>query len=112
MAKHTACKHNTNGLHGRADAESISVGGNGPSPGGMADTPKPDPELVKQVLWQAFGGGTQRGAIDVYAEAWCLRDVGLPEYEALIAFMLERRLIDEPGQPGFYRITQEGEDWA
>lgn len=72
------------------------------------DPANPNKKLVRMVLHQAFGTDYM-GVKDVYSEAWCLRDMELPAWNALKAHLLEHKLIEESGEPGYYKITRKGE---
>lgn len=66
-------------------------------------------ELMRQVLHQAFPFGD--GIKDIYAEAWCLRDVSPDDYHRLVGTMVERNLIEESAEPDFYKITWRGQEF-
>lgn len=67
-------------------------------------------KLVKQVLYQAFESGTKNGAVDIYADAWCLSDMGLDDWRKLEKDMLDEGLIYE-AMPGHYAMTEKGRDF-
>lgn len=69
-------------------------------------------EFVRMVLYQAYDASCNRGPVDIYSEAWCLTDVDFDEYLRLKKNLLDNKYIEESGEPGYYKITQKGEDFA
>lgn len=74
------------------------------------DPEQPNEKFVAQVLYQAFDGGSGRGPKDIYAEAWCLADMPVAEYRKLEAYLIAEGLIEESGEPGYFKITRKGEE--
>lgn len=70
------------------------------------DPQNPDKKLVRQVLYQAFSSG---GLREIYAEAWCLRDMELADWAKLRQHMLDNALISESGEDEYFRMTSKGE---
>ena len=71
------------------------------------DDKKPDLKLVKQVLYQAFNSGSETGAVDIYAKAWCLREMELADYRRLEQYMLDNDLIYE-AMPDHFAMSDKG----
>jgi len=79
-------------------------------------------KFVKQVLYQAFsrnfnhpiygkriGRGVENNPVDIYADALCLRGTSIEDYEALLAHLIEKKLIEESLEKDYYKITRLGQ---
>jgi hypothetical protein len=67
------------------------------------------PKYVRQVLHQAFPYGSASGVRDIFGEAWCLRDASLQDWQQLLQHLLKHELVEESGEPDYYRLTSKGE---
>ena len=67
-------------------------------------------KFIRMVLHQTFPSGTSSGARELLAEAYCLRGIPLKEYEELIAYLVDSKLIQFSGADEHYYLTTLGED--
>jgi hypothetical protein len=75
----------------------------------------PSKRLVKQVLYQVWG--TEYSAPKEVLDAWCLYDLmsrsdsaSCKKLDDLHKHLIDNRLIQETGEPHYYRPTSKGED--
>ena len=79
------------------------------------DEPFPSKRLVKQVLWQVWGSDYH--SPKEISEAWCLRDLmsciddaSRNKLKILHEHFINNKLIEETGEPDYYRPTRKGQD--